>query len=344
MARRKTNFNIHNAPGLFDNLMGDNADSDQFEVLPPKDLKRAIGEIKASSPSVEPMPEITPSDRLLFMSFGSGSSGNCSYVGDRDCGFLIDAGIEPDKVVNTLRANGIPISSVKGICLTHDHGDHLRYVYQLLRRHRHIALYCTLRTLNGILRRHNVSRRITDYHTPIYKEHPFRIGSFEITPFEVLHDGTDNAGFHISHGNKHFTIATDLGSITPRVEHYARMSNWIMIEANYDAAMLRQGRYPEYLKARIANDNGHLDNNVTAQFLASIASPLLRGVFLCHLSHDNNSPDIALTTVETQLAKAGINEFNNGVDTLPEHRHGLTLVALPRYEASPLYTLSLDTE
>ena len=36
------------------------------------------------------------------MSFGSGSSGNCSYIGDSQNGFLIDAGVEIAKVIESL--------------------------------------------------------------------------------------------------------------------------------------------------------------------------------------------------------------------------------------------------
>ena len=46
-----------------------------------------------------------------------------------------------------------------------------------------------------MLRRHSLSRRIKDYHRAVYKEFDFSIGNFVITPFEVLHDGTDNCGF-----------------------------------------------------------------------------------------------------------------------------------------------------
>lgn len=57
-------------PGLFDVA----ADSDGGELLPMND-------------SALDAPE-----RVSFMSFGSGSSGNCAYIGTPSCGLLIDAG------------------------------------------------------------------------------------------------------------------------------------------------------------------------------------------------------------------------------------------------------------
>ena len=341
MARSRDKIKGSYAPGLFDNLddFATPGDAD-FQVIPPKKMRRAIAGLSGNQPrDIDELPALQPGDDLYFISFGSGSSGNCSYIGDRHSGFLIDAGVDATRVTDTLRANGIDMSAVKGICLTHDHGDHLKYIYQIVRKYRHIGIYCTPKTLNGMLRRHSLSRRVKDYHRPIYKEFPFKIDNFEITAFDVSHDGTDNAGFFITHGDKSIAVATDLGRITERVDYYMRLARFIVIEANYDATMLRDGRYPEYLKARIAADNGHLDNTVTARFLESIYTPALHAVFLCHLSHDNNRPEIALDTVSRALRSAGVTDFTDGVTGLIAENSGMILAALPRYDASPLYVL-----
>ncbi|MDE5989806.1 MAG: MBL fold metallo-hydrolase, partial [Duncaniella sp.] len=306
-------------PGLFDSLedFSENSESD-FCIIPDEKMSEIARKYRREQPVIDELPSFQASDRIFFMSFGSGSSGNCSYIGDREGGFLIDAGVEVARVVDGLRRNGISMDRVAGICLTHDHGDHIRDVYPLLRRYRHLRVFCTPKTLNGILRRHNVSRRIKDYHSPVYKEFPFRIGNFEVTPFEVMHDGADNAGFFITNGDCRFAIATDLGCISERVDHYMRQANYIVIEANYDLNMLREGRYPEYLKARIEAPNGHLDNRVAAEFLAGIYTQQLRNIFLCHLSNDNNTPDRALRAVSSALAGVGVTRFGNGMINLKD--------------------------
>ncbi|MDE5744804.1 MAG: MBL fold metallo-hydrolase [Paramuribaculum sp.] len=274
--------------------------------------------------------DTSPRDAIFFKSFGSGSSGNCSFIGDRSGGFLIDAGVDSRAVIEGLKSIDLDMKDIHGICLTHDHGDHVRCVYSIVRHHNHIKVFCTPKAFAGILRRHSVSRRLKDYHQPIYKEFPFRIGNFEITAFEVDHDGTDNAGFFISKGNLHMTVATDLGCISPRADYYMRQSNFIVVESNYDAEMLRNGPYTSYLKARIATDNGHMDNAHTAAYLASIKSPLLKNVFLCHLSKDNNTPALAFSTVAQALG------ITPGVTPDPD---SIRLEVLPRYDASPLYIL-----
>lgn len=277
--------------------------------------------------------EDTSLDKLHFISFGSGSSGNSCYIGTPSGGIVIDAGIRSDIIEDTLRNHGVDMRHVKGLLLTHDHSDHVRFSYNLLRNNRHLSMYCTPRVLNGLLKRHNISKRIKEYHTPIFKEIPFKIAGMEITAFEVPHDGSDNMGFSIEYGDRRFVLATDLGMVEDRARHYMSLANYLVIESNYDSDMLRTGRYPEYLKARIRARNGHLDNRDTAAFLSEIAGPTLKYIFLCHLSKDNNTPEKALTEVREALLRKGY-RVGQGNDTLEDKQCDLQLMALPRYDAT----------
>lgn len=288
-------------------------------------------------------------EAIRFISFGSGSSGNCAYLGNSDGGILIDAGVDNNTVMKQLVENGIDARKIAGIVLTHDHSDHVRYAYALLRHNRHMLLYCTQRALNGLLRRHSISRRIKDYHKPVYKEFEFEAGGFTITPFETSHDGSDNAGFYITRGNHSFVVATDMGVITARADHYMRRAHYLMLESNYDAYMLEHGRYAEFLKSRIRSATGHLDNRQAAEFAASLfrnadgtAVPeptLLTHLFLCHLSDDNNTPEKALECMREALAEAGAEVCDASEPNTPDEGRRVRLTALPRYVSSPLYIL-----
>jgi len=318
MSRRRQKRNQEafwrNHPGLFDVA----ADSDGGELLP-------MSESALEAP-----------ERVCFMSFGSGSSGNCAYIGTPSSGLLIDAGVDNNYVIEQLKANSINPESIVGILLTHDHSDHVRFAYAILRRYRQMRIYATAKAFNGLLRRHSISRRIKDYHTPIFKEFPFQAGIFTVTAFETSHDGTDNAGFCIEGGGTTFVVTTDTGTVTARADEYMRRTHNLMIESNYDAEMLRNGRYPVHLKARIASTIGHLDNADTARYLAAIARPAgLKRVFLCHLSQDNNTPQIALATVRNALESVGIGV--TGEDAVADSR--LRLSVLPRSEATSLIVL-----
>lgn len=281
--------------------------------------------------------QMTISDGLLYyISFGSGSSGNSCYVGTSNGGVIIDAGIRADEIEAKIKANGIDMKNVKGILLTHDHFDHTRYAYNLLRNNRHLKVFCTNRVLTAILRNHSISKRIKDYHQPIFKEIPFKICDLEITAFEVPHDGSDNMGFSVSNGEKNFVLATDMGEVWPRARHYMTQADYLVIESNYDLKMLLAGTYPQFLKARIQTARGHMDNDATAAFLQEIYTPRLKHIFLCHLSKDNNTPEIALQKSRAALQKAGA-KVGEGMETIEDRKADVQLSALPRYEASRLY-------
>lgn len=328
---------LEDLPGLFDSLDIDMTRAD------------IAGDILAETPHVsaaaaEQGLEINREalrrpETLRFISFGSGSSGNCAYIGCEDGGLLIDAGVDYHIVEKGMRDNGIDPKSIAGIILTHDHSDHVGSAYTILRANRHMLLYCTPRCLTGILRRHNISRRIKDYHKAIYKEFEFQAGGFTVIPFETSHDGTDNVGFAIRRGDKVFVVATDMGVITERADHYMQTANYLMLESNYDDHMLTVGRYPEYLKARIRGEKGHLDNAVSAEYVARTYRKELTHLFLCHLSADNNTPDIALATMQQALRAAGVSAGTDNASPALKSAD-IQVVALPRYDASPLYILT----
>ena len=277
-----------------------------------------------------------PRHQLRFMSFGSGSSGNCSYVGTPECGILIDAGIDNKFVMSELARNGIDLKTIRGILLTHDHGDHVRYCYPLVRHQQGWKLFATPRTIEGILRRHNISRRIREYHSPIYKEHEYLFDDIKVVPFETSHDGSDNMGYSFTMGDTHLVLCTDTGVITERADHYIRQATALIIESNYDEGMLTNGRYREFLKARIRSDIGHLDNVETSRYVSAIYRSELTHIFLCHLSEENNTPEIALEAMTGALKGIGIEKAPSSA-MIP--RGHVYLTALPRYKSSELYIL-----
>lgn len=286
---------------------------------------------------------VDPDNLLYYLSLASGSSGNCCYVGTRRGGVIIDAGIRADEIEEKLKSNGIDLRRVSALLLTHDHTDHVKYAYNLLRNHRHMRLYCTPRVLNGLLRRHSISKRIKEYHNPVFKEIPFKVGAFTITPFDVPHDASDSMGFAIDFGSHHFVLATDLGQVSERARYYMQQANYLVIESNYDLKMLMTGTYPEYLKARILTPNGHLDNTDTAAFLKEIVSPKLKYIFLCHLSKENNIPSIAVNTVRDALKEKGVTVGDCSA-SLATRNADLQLMALPRTDCSPLFVFRPDPE
>ncbi len=303
--------------------------------------KYAIGELDFKDENSQPRKrEEAPEEwkAFNFVSFGSGSSGNCAFLGNENGGVLIDAGVDPEHVYRDLEANGIRLSKVKGILLTHDHADHIRYAYKIVRENKHMRIYCTPRLMGGLLRHHNVSNRIKDYQVSIFKEIPFFLAGMKITAFDTSHDAIDNMGFIFEAGGKNFVVATDMGIITERAKHYMCHANYLMIESNYDRKMLDTGRYPEYLKARVRSEKGHLDNKMAAEFVAQHHHPGLKWVFLCHLSNDNNTPEIALENMRKMLEENNLSVGDGSFAAL-EREKDIQVYALPRYDTSSWFIL-----
>lgn len=263
--------------------------------------------------------------KLRFMSLASGSSGNCYYLGNDEYGILIDAGIGVRTIKKCLKDNGIPFEQIIALFITHDHADHIKSAGCLGEKY-HIPVYTTAEIHAGMNRSYCMTEKIYAARHIICKDQPFQLRDFKITSFEVPHDGTDNVGYFIEYNQQKFAFATDLGHIPESVANYLKQANYLVLEANYDKDMLQQGNYPQYLKARIANPHGHLSNLDAADFLSQNITPDLKYVFLCHLSRDNNHPELAFKTIEYSLMQRGVRV---GKD--------IVVVALKRNHASEFY-------
>ena len=242
---------------------------------------------------------------INFLSLASGSSGNCYYLGIDSYGILIDAGVGIRTIKKVFKEYNIPFDSILAIFITHDHADHIKAVGTLGEKYG-IPVYTTPEIHKGINKSYCMTEMLSTCVRYIEKEVPFQLKNFHITCFEVPHDGTDNVGYSIEVGGKVFSFLTDLGHITPTAAQYIQKTNYLVLEANYDDEMLKMGPYPQYLKERIAGPNGHMCNKDTAAFLADNIHEGLKFVALCHLSKENNHPDLAYKTMEMYFRNKGI--------------------------------------
>ena len=244
-----------------------------------------------------------------FLCLGSGSSGNCYYLESNNKAILIDAGIGIRQFKKAAKEYGINISYIMGILITHDHADHIKAVGYLSGEYC-LPVYTTALIHEGIRRNYRTHKMINPASVRfVEKDKAFNVADMTIMPFDIPHDSTENIGYSISTNDVNdgvFTIMTDVGKPTSNIEEYVGKSNFIVIEANYDAEMLRNGKYPKMLQDRIRGGNGHMSNSQTAQVLAENFHEKIRNVFLCHLSEENNHPELARKTIEFHLRKYGI--------------------------------------
>jgi phosphoribosyl 1,2-cyclic phosphodiesterase len=135
------------------------------------------------------------------------------------------------------------------------------------------------------------NKKIVSYDTP------FMIEDVEITAFPVPHDSNGNNGYLIRWTEGQLCFLTDVGAITPEITKYVSQAEHLVVEANYDETMLENGPYSEFLKRRIRSGSGHLCNTLTAQLITQHTSPRIKNIWLCHLSQENNHPDLAVKTI-----------------------------------------------
>ncbi|KAF0201327.1 MAG: metallO-beta-lactamase superfamily [Bacteroidetes bacterium] len=276
---------------------------------------------------MEITPTLFPVD-LQLCSLASGSSGNCYYVGSSSEGVLVDCGISARRIRKMLEELGPGLPGIKAILITHNHIDHISALTRLTKKHR-IPVYCTEGTWKGIMRnRMTFDADPLMYHPLKYFE-PLQIGALRIEAFPVSHDAHEATGYHFRASGRNLTIATDLGVIGDHAAHYLKNSDVMVIESNYDEEMLFTGHYPEHLKQRVHGSMGHMCNAHTAEFLADNYHSGISHILLCHLSAENNTPEIALQTFHNTFKNKGIQLHANTV-----------VKALPRGNRSEVFILS----
>ena len=269
-------------------------------------------------------------EQVIFRCFASGSSGNCYYLGTRTRGILIDAGISARTIQKYLREMGLEFQNIMGVLVTHDHADHIRAVGTLGERV-HIPIYTTRQIHEGIDRNYGVQEKLRTSRRYFEKGVPFELFGMDITTFGVSHDSTDCLGYLIDIHGQRFMIATDCGEPNHALEASLQMANHVVIEANHDDQLLLNGPYPTYLKERILSPRGHQSNTTCAELLVRNYHSGLRNVFLCHLSKENNDPDVAMQTIAGRLENSGIVAGRD-----------MFIRPLERLTPSPVYVLDED--
>lgn len=243
---------------------------------------------------------------LKFISFGSGSSGNCYYLSTEKDGLLIDIGVGMRSLKKRFQEYGLSLHNIHHVLITHDHADHIKSVGSISGDY-HLPVYATEKVHKGITGNYCIHRNIqSEYVRYIEKGETVQLGDFKVTSFDVPHDSSENVGYQIECEGIVFCLMTDVGHVTEEMLQYISTANYLILEANYDEEMLRTGNYPPHLKVRIEGPSGHLSNKCCGEALVSAATPALRHVWLCHLSEENNHPELARKTVEQVLRSHGI--------------------------------------
>ena len=276
---------------------------------------------------------------LYISSLNSGSNGNCYYIGNNDEAILVDAGISCRETEKRMDHLGLSIRKVKAIFITHEHSDHISGVTKLSKRHQ-LPVYITQPTLeNGAL-------RIEEHLVRSFKAYePITIGNLTITGFPKFHDACDPHSFIVAGNSVKIGVFTDIGIACEHVTNHFEQCNAAFLEANYDEEMLDTGRYPYFLKNRIRGGKGHLSNTQALQIFQRHKPAFMSHLFLSHLSHDNNRPELVKNLFTKKAGKTEIIVASRYEATRVYHIRNLSRLAYAvkpsRLRASSEFQLSL---
>lgn len=229
----------------------------------------------------------------------SGSKGNSIFVEMGGIRFLVDAGISTRRIKTSLDSLGVPIESLSGIFITHEHIDHVQGLKTLTQKYE-IPVFSREGTLKQIASK--IERK--ELLHPIKES--FFLEGLKVESFNIQHDAVEPVGYSFGSSEK-CTVATDLGFVSSNVQEAIEGAEVLVLETNHDIELLKKGSYPWHLKRRILSNRGHLSNNDAAWALVRMKRKPKK-VFLAHLSEENNRPQLAKQAVSDILKNEGVLE------------------------------------
>jgi len=207
---------------------------------------------------------------------GSGSSGNCYLLQNKNETLILECGLPYKTILKGLDFN---LRDVVGCLVTHCHKDHSKSIKELISNG--IDVYSSSGTLKAI--------DAGDYRVQVIKsENQVSIGDFTVLPFETEHDAVEPLGFLIQHSN--------MGKLLFITDSYYCQYNFtglnhIMIECNYSRNILQEniekGLVHPVLANRLLKSHFSLEN--VKEFLKATDLSNVKDITLLHLSDSNSN-------------------------------------------------------
>lgn len=255
-----------------------------------------------------------------FRTFASGSSGNAALIASGETRLLIDMGISCRRVCQALASLSLRPEDLTAVFITHEHSDHIKGLATYVKKYA-TPIICTPGTAHQLSRR---TAGVDGLLRPAELYETLRWPGMDVELLPTSHDARESSACQITTADGRVGFLTDTGYIPEETGRRLLGAQLLVLESNHDEDMLRTGRYPYYLKARIQGTEGHLSNKDAARFAAASVQAGTQSLLLAHLSQENNTPSLALDTVGQALASIGW--------TGP-------VAAAPRGEMSRLYCL-----
>lgn len=233
-----------------------------------------------------------------FCPLASGSKGNSLFFSSGKTKILIDAGISAKALKLRLESINVDLSEIQAILITHEHGDHIQGL-KVLAFKLGIPILANADTAKGIVEYCGECPKFKIFSTG----ETFEFGDLEIHPFSIQHDTLDPVGFTIRTGGIKLGICADLGFVTTLVTYQLQQCDYLYVEANHEPELVHLSARPMIYKQRVLGRLGHLSNTACGDLLSQVHHGGLKHVHLAHLSSECNSPEMALSVVQKNLAQ-----------------------------------------
>ncbi len=239
---------------------------------------------------------------MTVTSLCSSSKANSTYIEHGGEGILVDAGCSYKALREGLAKIDRSIENVKAVFITHEHSDHISGLMQLT-KNTDIPVYASEGTLMRIVGEKKVFSEKNLHNISEIHNAPV---SFAVNGFHTPHDSAESVGYTMDTGSVKAAVCTDIGHITEEVRANLLGCRFVLLESNYDPILLtRNLKYPPVLKERIRSDRGHLSNSASGVFARELIKSGTVSLLLGHLSQENNTPEIAYSSMVDSLLAIG---------------------------------------
>ena len=243
----------------------------------------------------------------------SGSRGNCTIVWSKDGALLLDCGNFPMRpFCDELSGIGLAPEDIKGIVISHGHGDHINQQTLRISSRFNIPIHIHPKTYEIVESRFGKGhpQELVKHH----RKKSFVANNMKITPFDTKHKGGyvgKPFGFILEgRGRKKYKIGylTDTSKVTKDMIDCLLDSDVLLIESNYDLSMVRENapfdrNWLEHLKNEDAAD--------AAVYIkkASKRKNALKHIFAMHISGRHNDPDWIKKVFKKKFNEAKIKDI-----------------------------------
>lgn len=188
---------------------------------------------------------------------------------------MIECGIRFQKIKESV---DFKISNILGCITTHCHQDHCKAVYDLLKSG--IKVYATPGE-------HKAMGTDNHHNALISQYTPFKVGSFDVVAFKVIHDTPEPVGYLIRHDECGTVLFLTDTVYSPY--RFNGLTN-IIVEANYCQQILDKrlaaGENPKYVRDRVIESHMSIDN--CKDLLKANDLSQVNNIVLIHLSDGNS--------------------------------------------------------